>query len=130
LAELNVSIIIVLVAFYSLLALGDYHEAAVVTPVQFIMRLSIIPVCIVAVGLLVSGLMGWSLKQARTQNIVIAVLAATLLVVVVGYREFRRSNRARSETIPYNPQAGEQNDHRQRLEGYASCQQRLALAVA
>lgn len=96
----------VLVAFYSLLALRNYHEAAVVTPMQVIMGLSIIPMCILAVGLLFSGLMGLSSKEARTQNIVIAVLAATLLVVV-GYREFCRSNRPRSEAIPYNPQTGE-----------------------
>jgi hypothetical protein len=96
----------ILVALYSLLAMGDYHEAAVVTPMQVIMGLTIIPMCILAVGLLFSGLMGLSTKEARTQNIVIAVLAATLLVVV-GYRELRRSNRSRSEAIPYNPQAGE-----------------------
>ena len=119
----------VLVAFYALLALGDYHEADVVSPMQVIMGLSIIPMCILAVGLLFSGLMGLSSKDGRTQNIVIAVLAAALLVVV-GYREFRRSNRPRSEAIPYNPQAGEQNGCRQRLEGYLSCQQRLAPAFS
>jgi uncharacterized membrane-anchored protein len=96
----------VLVAFYSLIALGNYHEAAVVTPMQVIMGLSIIPMCILAIGLLFSGLMGLSLKQARTQNIVISVLAATLLIVVAN-RELRRSNRHRNEAIPYNPQASE-----------------------
>ncbi len=95
----------VFVAFYSLLALGDYHEAASVTPMQVIMGLSIIPMCILAVGLMFSGLMGLSSKKARTQNIVIALFAATL-IVVVGYRELRRFNRPRSEAIPYNPQAG------------------------
>jgi uncharacterized oligopeptide transporter (OPT) family protein len=99
----------VFVAFYSILALGDYHEAAVVSPMQVIIGLSIIPMCIIAVGLLFSGLMGLSSKEARTQNIVIVLLAAALLVVV-GYREFRRSNRPRSEAIPYNIQAGAQKD--------------------
>ena len=94
----------VIVAFYSLLALGDYHEATVVTPMQIIMGLSIIPMCIVASGLMFSGLTGLSSKERRLENILIAVLAATLLVVV-GYREFRRSKRPRSEAIPYNPQA-------------------------
>jgi hypothetical protein len=99
----------ILVAFYSLLTLGDYHEAAVVSPMQVIMGLSIIPMCILAVSLLFSGLMGLSSKDARMQNIVIAMLAATLLVVV-GYRELRRSNRPRSEALPYNPQSGKKTD--------------------
>jgi hypothetical protein len=106
----------VFVAFYSILALGYYHEAAVVSPMQVIMGLSIIPMCIIAVGLLFSGLMGLSSKEARTQNIVIVLLAAALLVVV-GYREFRRSNRPRSEASPYNPQAGAQNGCMIRAEG-------------
>jgi hypothetical protein len=58
-------VLAVLVAFYSLLALGDYHEAAVVTPMQVIMGLSIIPMCILAVGLLLSGLMGLLSKGKR-----------------------------------------------------------------
>lgn len=93
----------VLVAFYSLLALGDYHQAAVITPMQVVMGLSLIPMCFLAVGLLLSGLIGLLSKEARTQNIVICVLAATLLVVV-SYREIRRTNRPRSEAIPYTPQ--------------------------
>ena len=90
------------VAFYSLLALGDYHEAAVVSPMQVVMGLSIIPMCLLSVCLLASGLMGLSSKEGRAKNIVIAVLASSLLVVV-GYREIHRSNQPRSEAIPYNP---------------------------
>jgi hypothetical protein len=50
-----------------------------------------------------SGLLGLSSKEAKTQNIVIEVLASTLLLVV-GYKELRRSKPPRSEAIPYTPQ--------------------------
>lgn len=96
----------IFVAFYELLSLGNYHEPAVVSPMQVIMGLSIIPMCILAVCLLFSGLMGLSSKDARAQNIVIAVLASSLLIVV-GIRELRRSRPRTSEAIPYTPQAGE-----------------------
>jgi hypothetical protein len=99
----------VVVAFYALLALGDYHEPAVVSPMQVLMGLSIIPMCLLAVCLVFSGLMGLSSKEARTQNIVTAVLASTLLFVV-GYREFRRSKPRPSEAIPYTPQGANKTD--------------------
>lgn len=93
----------VVVAFYALLALGDYHEPAVISPMQVVMGLSIIPMCILAVWLVCSGLARLSSKEARSQNMVIVVLASTLLVVV-GCREFLRSRPQTSEAIPYELQ--------------------------
>jgi hypothetical protein len=102
----------VIVAFYSILALGDYHEAAVVTGMQLIMGLSIIPMCILAVCLVFSGLIGLgqaASNEARITNITIAVLASSLLFVV-GYREMRRSTRPRDEAIPYTPKGANKTD--------------------